>query len=116
VRSAAKQAPAGLSGAIGRKRSFDVGQDGALRPGGRERLREALHVHECALAFASCGPLDRDEREDKVGAHVRAVAERDHAAPALLKAILHVDIIEHMFDDSTPEAADQRAGAAGDPC
>src|SRR5207247_9799939 len=51
--------------------------------GGEGRLREAVHVNVGAPALPALPGLQRDEREDAVGADELAVAERDEPWVAL---------------------------------
>ena len=70
------------SGRLG-ERHLDVGEDRALRARCDDRLAQPLHVHVGATSVLALAALERDQREDPVGAHVLAVAERDHAWVAL---------------------------------
>jgi predicted enzyme related to lactoylglutathione lyase len=74
--------PPGQPGGLG-QRHLDVGQDRPLRARGHDRLRQPVHVHVGAPPVLALAALQRDQREDPVGAHELAVAEGDHAWVAL---------------------------------
>src|SRR4051812_19665691 len=60
-------------------RFVEVLEDGAFGARGDKRLADSLDVHVGPPPVAAVVALDRNHREDAVGADELAVAERDHA-------------------------------------
>jgi hypothetical protein len=58
--------------------ALHVLEDGALGPGGDQRLGEALDVHVGARPLPSPGTFDRNQGKDPIGPNEVAVPERHH--------------------------------------